>query len=66
MTPDKFRMERERPGFTQETIADLADLSLETVRDFEGGRPVNASLVDALRVTLESLGADFCPTVDAG
>jgi len=41
------------------TVADMADLSPETVRDFEEGRPVNASLVDVLRVTLESIGGDF-------
>lgn len=59
MTPDQFRSERERLDFTQEIIADLADLSLETIRDFEEGRPVNTSLVDAIRVTMESLGASF-------
>lgn len=64
MTPAQFRTERERLGFTQETVADMADLSHETVRDFEEGRPVNASLVDALRVTLESLGANIAPAVD--
>lgn len=59
MTPALFRSERERLGFTLETVADLADLSLDTVQDFEEGRPVNASLVDAIRVTMESVGASF-------
>lgn len=64
MTPAQFRTERERLGFTQETVADMADLSLETVRDFEEGRPVNASLFDVLRVTLESIGPDLAPIND--
>ncbi len=64
MTPAQFRAERERLGFTQEAVSDMADLSLETVKDFEEGRPVNASLIDALRVTLESLGANFVSAVD--
>lgn len=59
MTPAQFRFERVRLGFTLETVADLSDLSLDTIRDFEEGRPVNASLVDAIRVTMESLGATF-------
>ncbi len=59
MTPLQFRTERERLGFTQETVADLADLSLQTILDLEDGRPVNASLIDAIRVTMESLGASF-------
>jgi transcriptional regulator with XRE-family HTH domain len=66
MTPAQFKTERERQGFTQETVADMADLSLSTIRDFEEGRPVNASLVDAIRVTIESLGAVFSPAPDAG
>lgn len=59
MTPTQFKTERERLGFTQETVADLADLSIETIRDFEEGRSINASLVDAIRVTMESVGASF-------
>ncbi len=59
MTPLQFRTERERLGFTQETVAELADLSLQTILDLEDGRPVNASLIDAIRVTMESLGASF-------
>ncbi len=64
MTPAQFRTERERLGFTQEPVADMADLSYETVRDFEEGQPVNADLIECLRVTLESLGADFASAVD--
>ena len=41
--------------FTQKTVAEMEDLSLETVRNFEEGRSVNASLVDAICVTMESL-----------
>lgn len=59
MTPTQFRSERERLGLTQQAAAELADLSLETIRDFEEGRPVNASLIDAIRVTMESVGASF-------
>lgn len=33
----------------------MEDLSLETVSNFEEGRSVNASLVDAICVTMESL-----------
>lgn len=33
----------------------MEDLSLETVRNFEEGRSVNASFVDVICVTMESL-----------
>ncbi len=59
MTPAQFRKAREQLGFTQQNLADVADLSLSTVQDYEEGRPVNSNLVDALRVALESLGACF-------
>ena len=36
------------------------------MRDFEEGRPVNSNLVDALRVTLESLGTSFEDEPDGG
>jgi transcriptional regulator with XRE-family HTH domain len=51
MTPAQFKTERERLGFTQETVADLADLSLETIQNFEEGRHVNEKSI--------SKGVDF-------
>ena len=66
MTPAKFRKAREQLGLTQLTVADVADLSLSTVQDYEEGCPVNSNLVDALRVTLESLGASFEDEPDGG
>lgn len=64
MTPAQVRTARELLGLTQEQLADMADLSLSTVRDFELGRPVHSCLVATVQVALEAARAQFTP-VDA-
>jgi hypothetical protein len=57
--PAKSRAARELLGPTQEQLADMADLSLSTVQDFELGLPVYDCLVATIQVALEAVGIDF-------
>jgi transcriptional regulator with XRE-family HTH domain len=59
MTPAQSRAARELLGLTQEQLADMANLSLSTIQDFELGRPVHSCLAATIRVAHEALGVDF-------
>ncbi len=59
MTPAQCREARKLLAFTQEDLANMADLSPETVEAFEAGHAVADCLVDALEVTLEAAGVEF-------
>lgn len=59
MTPTKSRAARELLGLSQEQLADMADLSLSTIQDFELGLPVHDCLVATIQVALESAGIEF-------
>jgi len=66
MTPDQCRDARELLRLTQEQFADMADLSVLTVADFEAGRHVADCLADALEVTLLAAGIEFIDQIGAG
>jgi hypothetical protein len=59
MTPAESRAARELLGLTQEQLADMADLGLSTVQDFELGHPVHDCLVATIQVALEAAGVEF-------
>jgi transcriptional regulator with XRE-family HTH domain len=59
MTPAESRAARVLLGLSQEQLADMADLSLSTIQEFELGRPVHGCLVATIRVTLEAAGVEF-------
>jgi transcriptional regulator with XRE-family HTH domain len=59
MTPAESRAARVLLGLSQEQLADMADLSLSTIQEFELGRPVHGCLVATVRVALEAAGVEF-------
>lgn len=59
MTPAQSRAARELLGLTQEHLADMADLSLSTIQDFELGNQIDGSLVATIEVALEAVGIEF-------
>jgi DNA-binding XRE family transcriptional regulator len=59
MHPAELRAARELLGLTQEQLADMADLSLSTIQDFELGRAIQSCLVATIRVALEAAGIEF-------
>ncbi len=61
MTPAKSREARELLGLSQKQLADMADLSLSTIQDFELGRSIRNSLVESILVTVEAAGVEFIP-----
>jgi transcriptional regulator with XRE-family HTH domain len=66
MTPEQSIEARTLLGLTQEELADMADLSLSTVQEFELGRPIHDCLVATLEVALEAAGIDFIPKDEGG
>lgn len=65
MSPAQTRTARELLGLTEQQLADMADLSLSTILDFERGRPVHDGLVATIQVALEAAGVDFIPEKDS-
>lgn len=60
MTPQQCRAARTLLHWSQEELADNADLSVEVVKDFElVSRLIDSSVVDALQVALEYAGIEF-------
>jgi DNA-binding XRE family transcriptional regulator len=59
MTPSQCRDARALLSLTQIALADMANLSEATIKDFESGKPVADCLTDALQVTLLAAGIDF-------
>ncbi|WP_363348857.1 helix-turn-helix transcriptional regulator [Methylocystis echinoides] len=59
MIPAQSRAARELLGLTQEHLADMADLSLSTIQEFENGRSVDECLVATIEVALEAAGVEF-------
>jgi transcriptional regulator with XRE-family HTH domain len=59
MTPAESRAARELLRLSQEQLADMADLSLSTIQEFELGRAVHGCLVATIRVTFEAAGVEF-------
>ncbi len=59
MTPAESRAARVLLRLSQEQLADMADLSLSTIQEFELGHPVHGCLVATIRVTLEAAGVEF-------
>lgn len=66
MTPDQSRAARQLLGLSQERLAEMSDLSLSTICDFESGaRTISDSLVASIQVALESAGVEFLSADDA-
>jgi DNA-binding XRE family transcriptional regulator len=59
MTPAKSRAARNLLGLTQERLADMADLSVWTIQEFELGRPIQSGLIETIHVALEAAGVIF-------
>lgn len=60
MTPAQSRAARQLLGLTQEKLAEMSDLSLSTIKDFEdGNQAVSQSLAASIQVALEAAGAEF-------
>ncbi len=60
MTPEQCRAARALLNWTQEDLAENADLSVWVVDDFETARhPISDSLVDAMLVAFEYAGVEF-------
>lgn len=59
MTSAESRAARNLLGLTQERLADMADLSLSTIQEFELGRPIHSGLIETIHVALESAGVEF-------
>jgi transcriptional regulator with XRE-family HTH domain len=59
MTPAKSRAARTLLGLTQGRLADMADLSLSTIQEFELGRPIQSGLIETIHVVLEAAGIIF-------
>lgn len=62
LTPEQSRAARGLLDWSQQQLADAAQVGLSTVRDFEKGRrtPVSANLI-AIRSALEAAGVDLLP-----
>ena len=62
MTPEQCRAARGWLDWTQQQLADAAETSLSTVRDFEKGRrtPIVNNL-NAMQYALEAAGVHFVP-----
>ncbi|RTL88099.1 MAG: XRE family transcriptional regulator [Hyphomicrobiales bacterium] len=61
MIPSQCIAARELLRLSQEQLADMADLSISTIDDFEQGRPVPDCLVATIQVALEAAGVEFIP-----
>ncbi len=66
MSPAQTRAARGLLGLTEQQLADMADLSVSTIVEFERGRPVHDGLVATIQVALEAAGVDFIPEKDSG
>ena len=60
MSPEQCRAARSWLGWTQQQLADRAEVSVSTLRDFEGRRrkPIPNNLA-AIRGALEAAGIEF-------
>ena len=67
LTPEQSRAARGLLDWSQQQLADAAQVGLSTVRDFEKGRrtPIPANLT-AIRSTLEAAGVEFIPENGGG
>jgi len=66
MTPRQSRAARALLGLTQARLAEMADLSLSTIDDFEfESRPIPDGLVASMQVALEAAGVEFLPVEGA-
>jgi len=62
MTPAQCRAARALLAITQQRLADMADVSLHTITDFEmEQRQISQGLVHTIEVTLEAAGIHFIP-----
>ncbi|MFL7902584.1 helix-turn-helix domain-containing protein [Azospirillum argentinense] len=62
LTPEQSRAARGLLDWSQQRLADAAQVGLSTVRDFEKGRrtPIPANLT-AIRAAIEAAGVDLLP-----
>jgi ribosome-binding protein aMBF1 (putative translation factor) len=60
MSPEQCRAARGWLGWSQQTLADRAKVSVSTLKDFEGRRrkPI-ANNLDAIKRALEAAGVEF-------
>ena len=62
MTPAQCRAARALLAITQQRLADMADVSLHTITDFEmEQRQISEGLVHTIEVALEAAGIHFIP-----
>lgn len=62
MTPAQARTARELLGLTRERLAEMADVSVSTIADFETSRrSVSDGLLASIEVALEAAGIEFIP-----
>ncbi len=66
MTPEKSRAARDVLGLTQERLAEMADLSLSTIKEFERGHTIDRGLIETIHVALEAAGVEFVRENDDG
>lgn len=60
MIPEQSRAAREILGLTQESLAEMADLSESTIDGFEQGtRYIPEGVVASIQVVLETAGIEF-------
>lgn len=65
ITPEQCRMARSLLNWTQQRLADAAEVGIVTVRQFEAGKTKpQRSIVAAIERAMESQGAEF--TDDGG
>jgi transcriptional regulator with XRE-family HTH domain len=66
MTPVQCRMARAALNLGVIELADLAEVSTNTVTRFERGEQVKPSTIDRMRAALEHAGVEFIPENGGG
>ncbi|BBU62897.1 hypothetical protein MSC49_28320 [Methylosinus sp. C49] len=66
MTPVQCRMARAALNLGVIELADLAEVSTNTVTRFERGEQVKPSTIDRMRAALEQAGVEFIPENGGG
>ncbi len=59
MLPVQCKMARAALGLKISELAELADMSTNTIVRFESGKPLKSSTIDDLRLVLENAGVTF-------